>query len=72
MTSVCDCRGVTEDDELVSTGIAAKQIGVHRGTLVRWWQRGLVTPDLVTPGGQARWDVAGLKHRLRTLQDKSD
>jgi hypothetical protein len=41
---------VTSKDELVATGVAAKQIGVHRGTLVRWWQQGLVEPELVTPG----------------------
>ncbi|HVW44813.1 MAG TPA: MerR family transcriptional regulator [Amycolatopsis sp.] len=60
------------DEELVSTGTAAKQLGVHRGTLVRWWQRGLVTPELITPGGQARWDVASLKRRLRAHHDEGE
>lgn len=58
-------NGVTSKDELVATGVAAKQIGVHRATLVRWWQQGLVKPDLVTPGGQARWNVERLKRELR-------
>lgn len=64
--------GVNEKGELVPTGAAAKQIGVHRGTLVRWWQQGLVSPDLTTPGGQARWDVAKLKRQLRERHEKRE
>lgn len=47
------------------TGVAAKAIGVDRGTLVRWWQQHMVTPALVTPGGHARWDVDDLRRQLR-------
>jgi hypothetical protein len=54
--------------ELVPTGVAAKAIGVDRGTLVRWWQNGLVKPALVTPGGHARWDVEQLKRDLRAAR----
>jgi DNA-binding transcriptional MerR regulator len=64
--------GVTSKDELVATGVAAKQIGVHRGTLVRWWQQGLVEPELVTPGGQARWDVGKLKQQLRERRPRDE
>jgi DNA-binding transcriptional MerR regulator len=51
--------------DLVPTGVAAKAIGVDRGTLVRWQRAGLVTPALVTPGGHARWDIEDLKRQLR-------
>lgn len=54
------------------TGTAAKRVGVHRGTLVRWWQQGLVKPVLTTPGGQARWDVASLKRQLRDRRDDGE
>ncbi|MEY8043381.1 MerR family transcriptional regulator [Saccharopolyspora cebuensis] len=55
--------------KLVATGVAAKQLGVDRATLVRWWQRGLVTPPVVTAGGHARWDVDKLRADLHALRD---
>ncbi|WP_090070148.1 hypothetical protein [Lentzea flaviverrucosa] len=55
--------------KLVPTGEAAKEIGVARATLVRWWQGKLVEPALVTPGGHARWDVEQLKRDLAKLRD---
>lgn len=53
------------DDRPVSTGEAAKVIGVHRGTLTRWWQQGLVQPRFVTPTGYARWDLDDLRAQLQ-------
>lgn len=55
-----------EPQSLVATGVAATQVGVDRGTLVRWWHRGLVDPEHVTPGGHARWSMRSL---LSQLQD---
>ena len=51
--------------DLVPTAVAAKAIGVHRSTLARWAQEGLVQPELYTPGGQARWDINKLREQLR-------
>lgn len=51
--------------ELLPTGEAAKRLGIHRGTLVRWREKGLVTPAYVTPGGHARWDLDDLLKQLR-------
>jgi excisionase family DNA binding protein len=51
--------------DLLSTGEAAKRIGVARGTLARWRQEGRVTPTMTTAGGQARWDLDDLKRQLR-------
>ncbi|MFL6127241.1 MerR family transcriptional regulator [Actinophytocola sp.] len=48
----------------VPTGEAAREIGVGRATLARWWSEGLVTPALITAGGHARWDVEDLKRQL--------
>jgi predicted site-specific integrase-resolvase len=59
-------------EPLVSTGEAAKVIGVGRATLARWWADGLVTPALVTAGGHARWDVEDLKRQLRNKQKTND
>lgn len=54
-----------EHQSLVTTGVAAKLIGVDRGTLVRWWQQGIVVPEIGTPGGHARWREHSLLHQLR-------
>jgi DNA-binding transcriptional MerR regulator len=57
---------------LVTTGEAARAIGVGRATLARWWAEGLVTPDLVTAGGHARWDVERLRQQLRDLRERPE
>lgn len=51
--------------DLVSTGVAAKALGIHRKTLHGWWANGHVRPELVTGGGQARWDIEDLKRQLQ-------
>lgn len=70
MATVCHRRGVPP--KLVATGVAAAEIGVARATLARWWQEGLVTPALVTPGGHARWDVDQLRRDLRNLRERGE
>lgn len=55
---------------LVPTGVAAKELGISVRTLQDWAARGLVTPDLVTVGGHARWDVDRLRGQLRELQEQ--
>jgi len=65
--AVCNRRSVPTP-KLVPTGVAAAEIGVARATLARWWQDGLVTPALVTPGGHARWDMDQLRKDLRALR----
>ena len=55
--------------KLVPTGVAAKAIGVDRGTLHRWWTEKKVAPELVTPGGHARWDVDDLRRQLDALRE---
>jgi predicted site-specific integrase-resolvase len=59
-------------DDLVPTGVAAKALGVNRGTLARWWAEGLVEPALVTPGGHARWNIEDLKRQLRERPKSED
>jgi predicted site-specific integrase-resolvase len=61
-------RGILDlvaDEPFVTTAVAAKAIGVGTSTLQRWAARGLVTPALRTPGGQARWLVSELRDQLR-------
>ncbi|GAA0945163.1 MULTISPECIES: helix-turn-helix domain-containing protein [Pseudonocardia] len=56
-------------ERLVSTGEAARALGVSASSLARWAKEGRVTPALVTPGGdkrpgQYRWLVSDLREQL--------
>lgn len=57
------------EPELVSTPVAARRLGVSARSVTRWRKKGLVTPDLVTPGGQMRWDVERLRRQIDALRD---
>jgi len=55
-------------EPLVTTGEAAKALGVSTRTLQRYVKRGLITPDLTLPGsGEYRWDVANLRDQMNAL-----
>jgi excisionase family DNA binding protein len=51
----------------LTTGQAARLIGVHPTTLTRWTEAGKVTPALTTAGGHFRWDLDDLKRQLDEL-----
>jgi DNA-binding transcriptional MerR regulator len=55
-------------DRLLSTGQAAKAIGVAPRSLSHWVTRGLIKPTLVTPGGQYRFDLDELKAQMQQRQ----
>lgn len=52
---------------LVSTGEAARTLGIDRRSLQRWVKDGLVHPDATTVGGHMRWDVERLRAELRRV-----
>jgi DNA-binding transcriptional MerR regulator len=58
----------TMADRLLSTGQAAKAIGVAPRSLSHWVTRGLIKPTLVTPGGQYRFDLDELKAQMQQRQ----
>jgi len=57
---------------LVPTGDAARDLGVSIRTLQLWASRGLVTPDVYTPGGHMRWDLDRLRDTLRQRLEDPD
>lgn len=57
-------------DRLVASAEAARALGVHRSTLLRWQRDGLVTPAKVTAGGQARWRLPDLERQVESLREQ--
>ncbi|MEU6643194.1 helix-turn-helix domain-containing protein [Saccharomonospora sp. NPDC046836] len=55
---------MAQQERPVGSGEAARLLGVHRTTLLRWWQDGKVKPLYTTPGGQARWLMSDLRRQL--------
>ena len=55
---------------LVTTGELARALGLHTRTLQRYRAEGLITPEIESKGGHARWDVEKVKEQLRALRRK--
>lgn len=51
----------------VTTGVAARELGVGLSTLHRWVRKNLVRPTFRTAGGHLRWDLDDLREQLRSL-----
>jgi len=58
---------VADGPDFVSTGVAAKRLGVSIASLTRWARAGLITPAYRTPGGQYRWGLDDLREQLRNM-----
>jgi DNA-binding transcriptional MerR regulator len=53
---------------LVTTSELARALGLHMRTIQRYRAEGLITPEVETKGGHARWDVEQVKEQLRALR----
>ena len=51
----------------VTTGDAARELGVSTATLTRWAAAGLVAPAERTAGGHYRWDLPVLRAQVQRL-----
>src|SRR5271157_5190917 len=49
----------------ITTGDAARALGISTATLTRWVAKGIVTPAEQTAGGHFRWDMTSLRAQLR-------
>ena len=61
---------MADEAPLLFTAELAKRLRVAAGTVQRWRREGLITPALVTPGGQARWVEADVRDQLRRLDEQ--
>lgn len=61
---------MADEGPLLFTAELAKRLRVAAGTVQRWRRDGLITPALVTPGGQARWVEADVREQLRRLDEQ--
>jgi predicted site-specific integrase-resolvase len=55
------------DEELVTTTVAAKRLGISARTLQRYVAAGLITPDLTLPSGRYRWNVERLREQINSI-----
>jgi DNA-binding transcriptional MerR regulator len=64
---------VTERGErLVSTGEAARALGIARRTLAHYAKTGQLQPSLVLPSGYYRWDVEDIRRQLREMRERGE
>jgi DNA-binding transcriptional MerR regulator len=57
---------------LVTTRELARQIGLSERTIQRYRAEGLITPEIESKGGHARWDVESVKRQLREMRQKDE
>jgi len=52
---------------LLTTGEAAREIGIAGKTLSKYVRDGKIKPTFRLPSGHLRWDIEDLKAQLRAL-----
>jgi predicted site-specific integrase-resolvase len=62
---------IVSDRRYMTTAELARALAVSATTLQRWRRQGMITPELVTAGGQARWVEEDVRAQLRELNEKS-
>ena len=55
---------------LLTSPELAKLLRVSPRTVQRWWRMGWISPELVTPTGQARWVEQDVRDQLRELDEQ--
>lgn len=56
----------------MTTSELARSLGLSLRSVQRYIAAGHITPELTTPGGHHRWDVAKVREQLRELRKRSD
>ena len=63
---------VGEEERLLSTAAVAKALGVSGKTILRYEQRGWLTPADVLPSGHRRWRLSEVRQQLANLREQGD
>ena len=61
---------MNDEPRLVPTSVLARVLGLSDRTIQRYRQLGVLKPDVVSPGGHARWNVEKVRQRLRELAEQ--
>lgn len=54
---------------LVTSAELARELGLSARSVQRYRQQGVIEPEVVSPGGHARWDVEAVRQKLRELRE---
>jgi DNA-binding transcriptional MerR regulator len=57
-------------ERLLSTGEAARALGISRRTLAHYARTGQLEPTLVLPSGYYKWDLEDIRRQLRELRER--
>jgi DNA-binding transcriptional MerR regulator len=55
------------EPRLVSTAELARALGLAARTIQKYRQDGILTPDMESAGGHARWNVERVREELRRI-----
>lgn len=58
--------------KLLTSGELAKKLGVSRGALLVWEEKGYITPFFKTPGGHRRWILEDVRRQLNQPLPEDD
>ncbi|MFC7342069.1 MerR family DNA-binding transcriptional regulator [Saccharopolyspora griseoalba] len=62
---------MAEDEApLISSSELAKKLGLARRTISHYAKNGLITPAVITPGGQYRWRYDDVVTEMRELAER--
>lgn len=55
---------------LLTSGQVAAELGLSRSAIARYAREGSITPEVITPGGQYRFDLDRVREELRQLAER--
>jgi excisionase family DNA binding protein len=59
-------------DALITTGEAARHLGISRRTLTRWAKTGALRPALVLPSGRYKWNLDDVRRQIRNMRETDE
>jgi hypothetical protein len=54
----------------LTTAELARALAVSTAAVQEWRRKGYITPELLTAGGQARWDETNVREQLRQRNEE--